>query len=163
MATLRCLPLLGCWTSPAWQLSLVEHGDCILQKGRGEESGLAFAAGNSWRIVKRSQVAGLTFTSVQEAAPEPQHCCYQRPWPPVILRLHLATPGAPSSITGHCLVPTPPSPIPSCPRGFLVNKPVCSDPENYLILAPFIPNTIHPSTACSTCLVRKMGMGEGGK
>lgn len=123
--------------------------------------GLAFTAGNSWRTVKGKQVAGLTFTSVQEAASEPGHSHYWSLQPAVISCLHLVTPGAPSSITSHCLVPIPSSSTTSRQRGLLVNKPVCSDPENYLILVPFIPNTIHPSTACSTCLVRKMGMVGG--
>lgn len=123
--------------------------------------GLAFTAGNSWRTVKGKQVAVLTFTSVQEAASKPGHSHYRRLRPAVISCLHLVTPGAPSSITGHCLVPIPPSSTTSRQRGLLVNKPVCSDPENYLILVPFIPNTIHPSTACSMCLVRKMGMVGG--
>lgn len=120
-------------------------------------------SGECLEAFRGSQVAGLTFTPVQEAAPEPG--CSHYPWlcPSVISRLHLATPGVPSSITDHCLVPPPPSPTTSCQTGLLVNKPVCSYPENYLIPAPFIPNTIHPSTACSTGLVRKMGMGEGGK
>lgn len=79
--------------------------------------GIAFAVGNSWRIVKEMQVAGLTFTSVQETAPEPGHCHY--PWrhPPVISRLHLATPGVPSSITGPRPVSTPPSPCRLLPDG----------------------------------------------
>lgn len=148
---------------PGQHLSLCEHADCILQKGKRDEIGVAFAARNSWRFVKGSQVADLTFPSVQGAAPEPRHSHYLWLHPPVILRLHLATPGVPSSIIGHCLVSTPPSPTTSCQTGLLVNKPVCSYPENYLILDPFIPNTIHPSTACSTCLVRKMGMEEGDK
>lgn len=81
---------------------------------------------------------------------------------PVISSPHLAAPGVPPSITGHCLGSTQLPPPPPA-QWLLVNNPVCSHPESDLILAPFIPNTIHPSTAGSTCLVRKMRVGEGGK
>ena len=77
--------------------------------------GLAFTAGNSWRTVKGKQVAVLTFTSVQEAASKPGHSHYRRLRPAVISCLHLVTPGAPSSITGQCLVPIPPSSTTSQP------------------------------------------------
>ncbi|EPY78787.1 complement component C8 beta chain precursor [Camelus ferus] len=67
--------------------------------------------------------------SSREAAREPKQRHYRRLRPPVISRLHLATPGAPSSIIDHCLVPTPPSPTTSCQRGLLADKQVLSDLE----------------------------------
>lgn len=118
---LHRLSIFVCWTNhPCQHLPPSEHAHCILQKGKGEEIGVAFAVGNSWRIVKGSQVAGLTFTPVQEASPEPGRSHYRRLLPPVISRLHLATPGVPSSITGHCLVSTPPSPPPPARQGSLL-------------------------------------------
>lgn len=118
LCTLPSICLLLSMETAVYRFSV----NCILQ----EEIGLVFAVGNAWRIVKGSQVAGLTFTSVQEAAREPEQRHYRRLRPPVISRLHLATPGAPSSIIDHCLVPTPPSPTTSCQRGLLADKQVLS-------------------------------------
>lgn len=87
---------------------------------RREEMGTVFAVGNSWSVVKGSQVAGLTFTFVQEAAPVVGCSHYQWLCPPVISRLHLATPGVPSSIIDHCLVSRPPSPTTSATRASLL-------------------------------------------
>lgn len=148
-----------CLTLPS--LSLFEQVDCILQKRTrnrdcvcsGEFLGDCQRESSGWSDIHLC--AGGCSTELRRSH-------YQWLCPLVISCLHLATPGVPSSITDHCLGPTP-SPTTSCQMGLLVNKPVCSYPENYLILAPFIPNTIHPSTVCSTCLVRKMGMGEGDK
>lgn len=59
---------------------------------------------------------------------------------PVISSPHLAAPGVPPSITGHCLRSTQPPPLPPA-QWLLVNNPVCSHPQKRSDSGPFSSQT----------------------
>lgn len=166
-------PILGAeWTSTAYRLLLLPLPSICLFRGivtafyrkeREKKWGLrlqwkilgGLSKGVKW-LVWHSPLCRSPFQSpgtaiITGCTHQLSHVCTLQPQ--VFLHPSLATVWYP------LLLP----PTTSCLMGLLVNKPVCSYPENYLILVPFIQNTIHPSTACPPCLVRKIGIGEGDK